>query len=264
MWVTNVRELAYDTGDVLENYIFWVASNERGGFRDILERYVYFLNECISLHQAKLELHAIKFIISELTSRLQNLWDAVFIRRSDPKAQPYRFESTLTVLNNGLEELKSWRIFVGFQHDEYLVCASNTVLTDGSSVPGLVGNGTVFCPVPQWRSEDWYRDRRRFDPDISEVLDDLWSKDAWDCLKVAFPVGSISKLVLTSRNTEVASHVDPKGLLHQPRCLDDDENLEDVDKMRKRGREMVKHCGGLPLAIIVLGGLLQTKLSFRE
>ncbi|KAK2993520.1 hypothetical protein RJ640_025530 [Escallonia rubra] len=68
--------------------------------------------------------------------------------RSDPKAQPYRFESTLIVLNNGLEELKSWRVFVGFQHDEYLVSASNAVLADGSSVPGLVGNVTVFAGYP--------------------------------------------------------------------------------------------------------------------
>ncbi|KAK2980786.1 hypothetical protein RJ640_009571 [Escallonia rubra] len=68
--------------------------------------------------------------------------------RSDPKAQPYRFESTLTVLNNDLEELKSWRVFVGFQHDEYLVSASNAVLADGSSVLGLVGNMTVFAGYP--------------------------------------------------------------------------------------------------------------------
>ncbi|KAK2995799.1 hypothetical protein RJ640_026566 [Escallonia rubra] len=33
-------------------------------------------------------------------------------------------------------------------HDEYLVSASNAVLADGSSVPGLVGNGTVFVGYP--------------------------------------------------------------------------------------------------------------------
>ncbi|PON88197.1 COBRA-like protein [Trema orientale] len=68
--------------------------------------------------------------------------------KSDPTRQPYRFESTLTVLNNGLDELKSWRAFVGFQHDEYLVSASNAVLADGSSLPGGVGNGTVFAGFP--------------------------------------------------------------------------------------------------------------------
>ncbi|RDY11975.1 COBRA-like protein 7, partial [Mucuna pruriens] len=63
---------------------------------------------------------------------------------SDPTKQPYRFESTLTVLNNGLEELKSWKVFVGFRHSEWLVSASNAVLADGTSLPGAVGNGTVF------------------------------------------------------------------------------------------------------------------------
>ncbi|XP_061344839.1 COBRA-like protein 7 [Gastrolobium bilobum] len=64
---------------------------------------------------------------------------------SDTAQQPYRFESTLTVLNNGLEELQAWRVFVGFQHHEWLVSASNAVLADGTSLPGSVGNGTVFA-----------------------------------------------------------------------------------------------------------------------
>ncbi|KOM29176.1 hypothetical protein LR48_Vigan635s010100 [Vigna angularis] len=63
---------------------------------------------------------------------------------SDATQQPYRFESRLTVLNNGLEELKSWKVFVGFQHGEWLVSASNAVLADGTSIPGAVGNGTVL------------------------------------------------------------------------------------------------------------------------
>ncbi|KAL2459686.1 COBRA-like protein 7 [Forsythia ovata] len=68
--------------------------------------------------------------------------------KSNPSRQGYRFESTLLVLNNDLEELKSWRVFVGFQHDEYLVSASNVVLADGSSLPSNVGNGSVFAGYP--------------------------------------------------------------------------------------------------------------------
>ncbi|KAI4344821.1 hypothetical protein L6164_012009 [Bauhinia variegata] len=67
---------------------------------------------------------------------------------SDPAKQPYRFESTLTVLNNGLDELKSWKVFVGFQHDELLVSASNAVLADGTTLPASVGNGTTFAGYP--------------------------------------------------------------------------------------------------------------------
>lgn len=67
---------------------------------------------------------------------------------TDPANQAYRFESTLTVLNNAAEELKSWRVFVGFQYDELLVSASGAVVADGSSLPAAVGNGTVFAGYP--------------------------------------------------------------------------------------------------------------------
>ncbi|GER46881.1 protein COBRA [Striga asiatica] len=70
------------------------------------------------------------------------------IRPSDPARQPYRFQSSFTVLNNDAQELKSWRVFVGFQHDEYLVSATNAVLSDGSAMPGPVGNGSVFAGFP--------------------------------------------------------------------------------------------------------------------
>ncbi|XVE82225.1 hypothetical protein DITRI_Ditri15bG0130700 [Diplodiscus trichospermus] len=70
------------------------------------------------------------------------------LKPTDPTHQPYRFESVLTVMNNGDEVLKSWRVFVGFKNDEYLVSASNAVLADGTSLPANVGNGTVFAGYP--------------------------------------------------------------------------------------------------------------------
>ncbi|KAG5559850.1 hypothetical protein RHGRI_003215 [Rhododendron griersonianum] len=69
-------------------------------------------------------------------------------RKSHPTQQPYSFKSTLTILNNGIDPLKSWMVFVGFQHGEYLVSASNAVLADGNSIPGFVTNGTVFAGYP--------------------------------------------------------------------------------------------------------------------
>lgn len=41
-------------------------------------------------------------------------------------------------------------------------------------------------------------------------------------------------------------------------------DLVDAEKMEKLGKEMARHCGGLPLAVIVLGGLLITKQKLRE
>ncbi|OIW17686.1 hypothetical protein TanjilG_29036 [Lupinus angustifolius] len=68
---------------------------------------------------------------------------------SDAAKQPYRFESTVTLLNNGLDELKSWKVFVEFQHNEFLVSATGVVLADGTTLPAAVGNGTVFAGYPK-------------------------------------------------------------------------------------------------------------------
>ena len=38
----------------------------------------------------------------------------------------------------------------------------------------------------------------------------------------------------------------------------------DNEKMEKLAREMLEHCDGLPLAIIVLGGLLSTRHTIDE
>ncbi|KAL3849726.1 hypothetical protein ACJIZ3_011608 [Penstemon smallii] len=67
---------------------------------------------------------------------------------TDPVQQAYRFESTLTVRNNGVEELKNWRVFVGFIHNELLVSVNNAVLADGTSLPANVSRGTVFAGRP--------------------------------------------------------------------------------------------------------------------
>ncbi|TKY65075.1 putative disease resistance protein [Spatholobus suberectus] len=113
------------------------------------------------------------------------------------------------------------------------------------------------------------------------ILDDIWSKEAWDILSPAFPSENTkSKIVFTSRNKGVSSYVDPKGLLHEPSCLNSadswalfqkkafprQDNSESTisDDFKRLGREMVAKCAGLPLAIIVLGGLLATKETVSE
>ncbi|XP_031485053.1 COBRA-like protein 10 [Nymphaea colorata] len=64
-------------------------------------------------------------------------------------AQAYAFQATATILNAGTEELKSWKIFIGFQHEEILVSTGQAVLADGSELPAHVGNGTYLSGFPQ-------------------------------------------------------------------------------------------------------------------
>ncbi|XP_027165911.1 putative disease resistance protein At1g50180 [Coffea eugenioides] len=108
------------------------------------------------------------------------------------------------------------------------------------------------------------------------VLDDIWKVDDWKSLLAAFPVVERDiKVLLTTRNRNVAK----KGCLYELKCLNEMEGWELLQKIafaRKRadlkiernlqdvGIEMVSKCGGLPLAITVLGGILKDKNSFRE
>ncbi|KAI9112991.1 hypothetical protein K1719_016105 [Acacia pycnantha] len=112
------------------------------------------------------------------------------------------------------------------------------------------------------------------------ILDDIWTNDAWDLLRAAFPSeNSRSKIVFTSRRKDVASYVDTHGLLHELGCLNEAESWDlfqrkafprrhtefRVDEdFEKLGREMAGKCAGLPLAIIVLGGLLASRETLEE
>ncbi|KAA8529807.1 hypothetical protein F0562_034336 [Nyssa sinensis] len=107
------------------------------------------------------------------------------------------------------------------------------------------------------------------------VLDDVWTNDAWDALKNAFPnKKNGSRIVLTSRETEVAKHANPdKDAIHNLRFLTEDESWELLqlkvfrkgscpsDRESTLGKKIVKQCGGLPLAVVVVAGLLLKKVN---
>ncbi|TYH46644.1 hypothetical protein ES332_D11G352500v1 [Gossypium tomentosum] len=108
------------------------------------------------------------------------------------------------------------------------------------------------------------------------ILDDIWNTEVWDNLKPAFSARETkSKILLTSRNKEIISHADKNGFLYELQCLNYEQSRElfqkiaipptnspgyKIDaKMTELGEDMVKHCAGFPLAIIILGGILATK-----
>ncbi|KAI5344767.1 hypothetical protein L3X38_012644 [Prunus dulcis] len=89
-----------------------------------------------------------------------------------------------------------------------------------------------------------------------------------------------SRILLTTRNKEVASCAEKNGFLFEPQSLNDDESWELFEKIamygmentnpkiyeqkKELGMEMLQHCKGLPLAITVLTGLLARKDTVDE
>ncbi|EFH64455.1 hypothetical protein ARALYDRAFT_475351 [Arabidopsis lyrata subsp. lyrata] len=112
------------------------------------------------------------------------------------------------------------------------------------------------------------------------VLDDIWREEDWDMIEPIFPLGKGWKVLLTSRNEGVALRANPNGFTFKPDCLTLEESwtifqrivfpgentteYKVDEKMEELGKQMIKHCGGLPLALKVLGGLLVVQFTLDE
>ncbi|CAH8256444.1 unnamed protein product [Arabidopsis lyrata] len=109
------------------------------------------------------------------------------------------------------------------------------------------------------------------------VFDDVWKSTDWDTIKRMFPERKAGwKVLLTSRNNDVH----PQCVTFKPEGLTLDECWKllqmiafpkngttgyIIDKdMVEMAKEMIKHCGGLPLAVKVLGGLLAAQHTPRQ
>ncbi|KAH0685039.1 hypothetical protein KY289_022791 [Solanum tuberosum] len=108
------------------------------------------------------------------------------------------------------------------------------------------------------------------------VVDDVWQKEAWESFKRAFPDGKNgSRVIITTRKEDVAERADERGFVHKLRFLSQEESWDlfcrklldvraMVPEMESLAKDMVEKCRGLPLAIVVLSGLLSHKKGLNE
>lgn len=103
------------------------------------------------------------------------------------------------------------------------------------------------------------------------VMDDVWTEEAWNDLKIAFPKNNkSSRILITSRIKKVAKHANPNSEPHNLRFLTPDESWRLLQRkalgsencppeLERDGRHIANECQGLPLAIVVIGGILLEK-----
>ncbi|XP_031104444.1 putative late blight resistance protein homolog R1B-14 [Ipomoea triloba] len=105
------------------------------------------------------------------------------------------------------------------------------------------------------------------------VLDDVWRKKAWDELSRAFPLGAEgSRIILTSREKEVGKYprsgADPYSL----RFFTTEESQDLLQlklskgnvgppELKEFGRQIAERCGGVPLVVVLVAGILQKKIE---
>ncbi|XP_078159291.1 putative disease resistance RPP8-like protein 2 [Carex rostrata] len=107
------------------------------------------------------------------------------------------------------------------------------------------------------------------------ILDDVWRDSDWEQLKKGLPDrNNASRVIITSRSVDVALAADCNTQPYKLRYLNDDESIallfrkafqhhiqpENYPRdLLKVAEKLTKKCGGLPLALVVLGGILSRK-----
>ncbi|KAL7181025.1 hypothetical protein ACSBR1_039977 [Camellia fascicularis] len=108
------------------------------------------------------------------------------------------------------------------------------------------------------------------------VIDDLWDIGAWVDLKTYFPNDNNgSRVMFTSRLKEMAMHASPDCHPHCLRFLTEEESWELLQRkvfqnescppeLIEIGKQIMKKCEGLPLAIVIIAGLLAKNIKTQE
>ncbi|KAK6146619.1 hypothetical protein DH2020_020488 [Rehmannia glutinosa] len=108
------------------------------------------------------------------------------------------------------------------------------------------------------------------------VIDDIWCNTAWDDVKRSFPDDKNgSRIILTSRNKEVALYVNSDYPPHHMRFLSVDEGWELLKlkvfskqgcppELEEIGKQIADKCQGLPLAVVVVAGHLSKMSKKRD
>ncbi|URE19989.1 disease resistance [Musa troglodytarum] len=108
------------------------------------------------------------------------------------------------------------------------------------------------------------------------VMDDIWKVSDWETIKTAFPEEfTASRVLLTTRKVDVAETADPDSPPHHLKLLQSEESWNLFCKkafsnaccpphLQHFQDKIIQKCGGLPLAIVVLAGLLRRKHGAHE
>ncbi|KAG8379815.1 hypothetical protein BUALT_Bualt07G0128700 [Buddleja alternifolia] len=99
------------------------------------------------------------------------------------------------------------------------------------------------------------------------VMDDVWNSNVWNDLRRYFPDdGNGSRILFTSRNKDA---VPPNGIIHELPTLSNEQCWELLQKklfqgetcppqLVGSGKKIAANCSGLPLAVVVIAGILST------
>ncbi|CBI25485.3 unnamed protein product, partial [Vitis vinifera] len=302
-WIAEIREAAYDAEDVIQAFAFRVALRRRRGLQNILKSLTaslqrYDINK-IREGSSSSRNSRQQLIRRPTYSHLDDK-DTIGVGEStkilvERLVEPDKRCSVVCIYGMGglgkttLARKVYHHVRVRRHFDHFAWSPISQYLDIRAVVQGILIK--LISPSGEQRreidnmSDDEVLERLykiQEEKKCLVVLDDVWRRQDWESLRPAFPIGKEGSRIVVTTRCQAASIVDPNmAFFHQPKFLTGEESWEllqrkalptrnddgkdpSIDNVEELGKEMVRYCGGLPLAIVVLGGLLATKHTFYE
>nr|GLL25827.1 disease resistance protein RPM1-like isoform X5 [Ipomoea trifida] len=308
-WVKIVRELAYDTEDVLDEFLFRFGGRHTGrGFFTKMKNKYNSAKNLRAQHRLALALQKIKARISE-NSQYQPILPTTTVHNHNQQLHGrvgalFQEDSDLVGFENSKHSLI--KLLLGAVDDDLRVHSvvgmgglGKTTLVKKAYDDAQVTNHfqrRVWVTVSEtFKIEELLKDvikKLGNTPNgdsadeliqsvrdiLSEqryiiVFDDVWSFDVWRDIKYAFTRQKFgSRVVITTRNSEIGRNAchETQGDVYELKHLSEKDSWELFCKktflsdscpphLVNIAEDIVNKCGGLPLAIVVIAGIMATK-----
>ncbi|XP_073318120.1 putative late blight resistance protein homolog R1B-23 [Primulina huaijiensis] len=273
-----IRRAAYEAQDFIDSYLCSISAN-------IDE---WSSSEKMALDQdLNMAIERVDFIWEEVM-KMKNSDGADDILRSRTHSSPVDDSSTVQLTVGEMvvgfdDDLKSIK---DYTMDHFDVCAWITVSAEHNKREIFSGLLRSFKKPPTHHNEQSDVSTAQLEKIVYQnltgrryliVIDDIWTTKAWDDLKKIFPNDDNgSRILLTTRLSDIAVYAGYSStLIHQMKFLNEDQSWELLQKrifgqgscppqLVGIGKKIARNCGGLPLTIVVVAGLLQSPGNMTE